>query len=105
LLPGSEIFKRDDKHAETFAIVFAKVFMMHLMCPSQCSRVLVVDLSKEPKTLVNKYVMDNKISESVDKDANANRQPQLEQFKTPEQKRSDGQTRIKDKEQIIALEP
>jgi hypothetical protein len=67
----SEVFKWYKEHPETFTFLLSHMFMVHLMCFPQSPEIDVVCAGKPLKPLMNKNIMNQKISNTIQGDSYA----------------------------------
>ena len=67
--PVFKIFHRHPEHSETFAILFAEVFVMGFMRSSYGFELVVVCISENFKTLMDEYIVYEEVGKAVKSDA------------------------------------
>ena len=58
-------FERNPKHAETFAILFTKMFVVIFMCPTDCLEITVIGISEYSKTPMYENVVHKKVRNAI----------------------------------------
>jgi hypothetical protein len=81
------------------------MFVMNFMRPSQGFSIHRSRSSKQSKSLVNKDVMHQKISQTICKNPQTYSQSKLKNFQIPQQHKSHTNNGIKDKKHIISFKP
>jgi len=100
-----KVFQWWNQHSKAFTPFFAGVFMVHFVCTSNGFGITVISIPEQFKPLVNEYVVDKKIGESVSENSQSNWQsiPKIKIF--PRQKKTNTYGGIKKKEKIVAFPP
>jgi hypothetical protein len=75
------------------------------MCPSHRFSIARIGVSEPLKTLMNKYIVHQKISQSITKDPNTNRQSIDKNAVLPQEKTTNTHECIKNKKNIISFKP
>ena len=65
LFGGIPVLAGYQQHPETFAFMFIKMFMMHLMRPPDCFYITVVGPAEPFETLVNDHIVNQEICKTV----------------------------------------
>lgn len=100
-----EVFERNKQHPEAFAFFFAKVLVVHFVCPAYGARISVVDVAEQLKTLVDEDVVHDKIGKAVAKNTDPDGDPNFKHIKPPQQEKPDTDHGIHYKEKVIAFKP
>lgn len=100
-----KVFKRHPKHSKTLTFVFSKMLVVHFMGPSNSFCISVIGISKYLKPLVNEYIMNGKIGNTVCQDPHAYWQGNPNIFIPPKEEEPYAYYGIEDKEKIISFPP
>lgn len=78
--------------------------MMDLVCPSYGLEIFIIGVSEELKTLMNKYVMHQKIGETVKGYAQTNPEQKIKTLLHSEKQSSNARESKNQKEKVVVLE-
>lgn len=79
-----EILERHEKHAKTFAVLFAEMFVVHFVGSTHRFSITIVGVPENLEPLVDKYIMNDKISHAVRKNAKPDTDADLKNIKSPQ---------------------
>lgn len=79
--------------------------MMHFVCPSNSARIPIVCIPEHFETLVNKYIVHKKISQTVCENPQTNGKPRPKAKIAPANKTANAYKCIKKKKIVVALPP
>ena len=100
-----KIFEWNKQHSKTLSATFAYIFMVHFVRPSYCFCIFTFGVSKNFEPLVNKNIVNQKVSQTISKNSNAQSQTNTQYFIFPKHKKTNTNYCINYKKSIIAFKP